>query len=90
MFSSVARCKRSCYVLVCVVVLPGAMWAGESNVRREEGEGRNDYAVDIYLNVFWCCQVQKELEKAMSEERKMREEMAKMKKQEEDKKRQVR
>ena len=52
MFSGVARCKRSCYVLVCVVVLPGAMWAGESNVRREEGEGRNDYAVAIYLNVF--------------------------------------
>ena len=22
------------------------------NVRREEGEGRNDYEVDIYLNVF--------------------------------------
>ena len=34
-------------------------------------------------------QVQKELEKAMSEEKKIREEMAKVKKHEEEKKRQV-
>ena len=44
---------------------------------------------DIHLSVWWCCQVQKELEKAMSQEREMREEMAKTKKQEEEKKRQV-